>query len=66
MEKHEELLKFYRVYIDDCIENTTEKDPIYPMSFVKWVGIVYIPLKDSMKKLLKKEGLVIKQSEGGE
>lgn len=59
MEKHEELLKLYRVYIDNCIENTTELDPIYPMSFVKWVGVVYIPMKDSMKKLIEKAGKLI-------
>lgn len=54
MSSHKSLLEFYREYIDHCIENTTEKDPIHPMSFARWIDVVYIPMKESMKKLLEK------------
>lgn len=33
---HADILKLYREYVNECIENTSDENPINPMPFVTW------------------------------
>ena len=46
---HKELLILYRGYVDNCIENTTDKTPIRPMSFDEWYHYVYLTDKAELE-----------------
>jgi len=54
---HADVLKLYRVYIDNCIENTTDEDPVYPMSFTKWKKVVYDPMEENIMNLISENSL---------
>lgn len=39
---HRALLRHFLHYVQKCIEDTTERNPIHPMSFDEWYNFVYL------------------------
>lgn len=49
---HQDLLKLFRVYVDECIRDTTVEQPIHPLSFDEWHEQKYLPNKVDQDALL--------------